>query len=580
MSKKIMIFVLLLFITSPVFSMMEITVEADKPIKNYNYVLGKDELSLLNPADTADAIKGITELNVVKRGLSRIQGDIMITAGTYEQASVMLDGIRINDPQTGHYNLDIPVTSLDIESIGVITTASPYFGFGAFTGLVSVQSRVISKDSVMTRAEYGTYNTWSAAVMAAKKVNDFKASISAEKAGSDGYWPETDFIKNTAFFKAGYGGNILSLAYEDKNYGAYDFYTPGRNMPSREFLITRYAALNLKPWEFLSVKPYYRYHYDKFILNNDNPSYYQNRHNTSLYGADADMRLKPDENFEIRAKTGLRREEIQSSSFKNHYRAVGEADIAAAISLPADFKLSAEGALISYNSTAQTDFLRSAMLEWNGLEVAKLYAGCSESARYPSFTELYYNDPFTAGNDALKPERNLDFKAGFDMEVGAIHFSVEGLYRYSTDLIDWGKNDPGDAKWAADNIGKVNTGSVTSALKMPLAVFNISAGHTYTDSYASVSYISKYGANYLRNKFFTSVDFELYGLITYLSYMYKNYDDRKDAYNSFDISVSYTFMEAVTAMIKCENMANMYYEEIKGIPAPGRVLKVIITTQF
>ncbi|PKL92282.1 MAG: hypothetical protein CVV21_05885 [Candidatus Goldiibacteriota bacterium HGW-Goldbacteria-1] len=580
MLKKLMLFFLLLCITSPAFSMMEIMVEADMPIKNFNYVLGQDELTLLNPADTADAIKGITELNVVKRGLGRMQGDIMITAGTYEQAAVMLDGIRINDPQTGHYNLDIPITSLDIESIGVITTASPFSGFGAFTGLVSVQSRNISKDSVMTRGEYGSYNTWSAAVMAAKKVNDITASISAEKAGSDGYWPETDYTKNTAFFKAGYGSNTLSLAYEDKNYGAYDFYTPGKNMPSREFLITRYAALNLKPWEFLSVKPYYRYHYDKFILNNNNPSYYQNRHNTSLYGADADVQLKPHDSVEVRAKAGLRREEIQSSSFKNHYRAVGEADIAAAISLPADLKLSVEGALTSYNSTAETDFLRSAMLEWKGLEVAKLYAGCSESSRYPSFTELYYNDPYTAGNDALKPERSLDLKTGFDMEVGAIHFSVEGLYRYSTDLIDWGKNDPSDAKWAVDNIGRVNTGSVTSALKMPFAIFNISAGHTYTDSYASSAYISKYGANYLRNKFFASVDFELYGFITYLSYMYKSYDDRKDAYNGFDASVSYTFMEIVTAVIKCENLANMYYEEIIGIPAPGRVLKVIVSTQF
>jgi len=578
--KKLVILVILISISAmPAYSMMEITVEAENPVKAYTRVLGQEELNLLKPADTADAIKSLTEINVISRGLGTVQGDIIISAGTYEQAAVTLDGVRINDPQTGHYSADIPVTSLDTASVSINTGAAAS-GFGAFTGSVGVETRGAAKDEIRLKGEYGTYNIWLSALSAAKTAGDFYASISVEKTGSDGYRKETDFMKNTVFFKTGYKNNTLSLAYQDKNYGAYDFYTPGKNMPSREFLITRYAALDLQPWEFLSIKPYYRYHYDKFILNNDNPSYYQNRHNTAVYGADVKAPFKINDNINARVKAGLRREEIQSSSFNNHYRASGEADAAVSAVFLDDFTLYVQGVLASYNTIADTEFMHSASLEWKGLQVIKLYAGYSQSARYPSFTELYYSDPFTQGSSGLKPERNLECRAGLNMDVGAVEFSAGGMLRYSQGLIDWGKENVSDLKWTIANRGESDTASLTFLLKMPFSIFNLSAGHTYTDSYSRASYIPKYGANYLKNKFFASVDFQLYGVTSFFCYTHKNYDERNDAFNSFDASLSYVFGGIVTASLKCENIANMYYEEIKGIPAPGRVIKASVLTEF
>ncbi|HRQ44944.1 MAG TPA: TonB-dependent receptor plug domain-containing protein, partial [Candidatus Goldiibacteriota bacterium] len=120
--KKLVILVILISISAmPAYSMMEITVEAENPVKAYTRVLGQEELNLLKPADTADAIKSLTEINVISRGLGTVQGDIIISAGTYEQAAVTLDGVRINDPQTGHYSADIPVTSLDTASVSINT---------------------------------------------------------------------------------------------------------------------------------------------------------------------------------------------------------------------------------------------------------------------------------------------------------------------------------------------------------------------------------------------------------------------------------------------------------------------------
>ena len=69
---------------------------------------------------TPDILKYVSGVDLRYRSTSGVQGDLSIRGSTYEQVDVLIDGIRINDSQTGHHNLDIPLTSMDIEKIEVI----------------------------------------------------------------------------------------------------------------------------------------------------------------------------------------------------------------------------------------------------------------------------------------------------------------------------------------------------------------------------------------------------------------------------------------------------------------------------
>ncbi|MBI4846852.1 MAG: Plug domain-containing protein, partial [Candidatus Omnitrophica bacterium] len=62
----------------------------------------------------------ISSLNMSRRGPMDIQSDLQIRGANFEQSDIVLNGIKLNDPQTGHFNLDMPFFLEDFEKISVI----------------------------------------------------------------------------------------------------------------------------------------------------------------------------------------------------------------------------------------------------------------------------------------------------------------------------------------------------------------------------------------------------------------------------------------------------------------------------
>ena len=78
-------------------------------------------------------------VDVRQRSGQGIQSDISIRGGNFEQVLIMLNGIKMNDPQTGHHNMDIPVSLEQIKRIEILTGgASRVFGNYAFTGSINI----------------------------------------------------------------------------------------------------------------------------------------------------------------------------------------------------------------------------------------------------------------------------------------------------------------------------------------------------------------------------------------------------------------------------------------------------------
>ncbi|MDD4981486.1 MAG: TonB-dependent receptor plug domain-containing protein, partial [Candidatus Omnitrophica bacterium] len=81
----------------------------------------------------------VTFLNLQARSPNNsIHADFSLRGSNFQGVRVLLNGRRINDPQTGHYNADIPLTKEDISSIDILSGVSPSgFGPDAIGGTVN-----------------------------------------------------------------------------------------------------------------------------------------------------------------------------------------------------------------------------------------------------------------------------------------------------------------------------------------------------------------------------------------------------------------------------------------------------------
>ena len=80
-------------------------------------VLGREEIAAAPAQSVNDLLKYAAGVDVRQRGAIGAQTDIGIRGGTSEHIAILLDGINICDPQTGHNAFDLPVDIGDIERI-------------------------------------------------------------------------------------------------------------------------------------------------------------------------------------------------------------------------------------------------------------------------------------------------------------------------------------------------------------------------------------------------------------------------------------------------------------------------------
>ncbi|MFW6210824.1 MAG: TonB-dependent receptor plug domain-containing protein [bacterium] len=563
------------------YSSINIFVEGADESRPYNYTVKAENIEKNGYNSIPDILSGLSEINAVSRSFSKIQADISVLGGSFEQTAVFLDGVRINDPQTGHYNFDIPATILDISGITIHKKPALISGADSYSGGISIDTKKPVKNEFKYRSVYGSHNTFQNTFLMMKKINKFGFSLSGETASSAGYSEGTDYITKTFFFKAGYGDIYrFTLGFDEKDYGAYDFYTPGAGMDSREFVITKYMSFSAEPLKGLRADVYFRSHYDRFILADSDPSYYSNRHTTGTYGINLKYSRDISQNIRGSAAYNINRDEMQSSGMGNHYR------FRSAISADCSFqpgrnweaklKFGAE----KNHEGGEWGFVPSLLLEYDIMPFMDAYISYAHSLRHPNFTELYYDSPLNKGSPELKPEKIKSFNTGFNIDIGAIGFRAEGFIKRGLDIIDWEKEDESENIWKIKNIGKINTAGYTVSAGFPVKFFDFYADYTYTDSYAENSYISKYGITNLRNKLDLGVEFEILKCRAAFIYGYKNYDSRDDYFSAADIKVSRKFRDVFEVFLKGENIFNSYFKEIPGIPAAGRYFEAGITAVY
>ena len=215
-----------------------------------------------------DLLETLSGVDIRNRGVGGTQSDISIRGGSFDQVLVLLNGVNITDPQTGHYNLDIPIELSDIARIELLQgSAARIYGPNAFSGAINIVTNgktIKSAAAQLTAGSYGTFTQNVSGNWGNKKIASF-ASFSNKN--SDGYISNTDYkilnaFSHTTLNTVSAGKFDLQLAYQQKSYGANAFYSfkyPSQFDHTKTFFGSLSWLLHLKNME-IQTQGYARRH--------------------------------------------------------------------------------------------------------------------------------------------------------------------------------------------------------------------------------------------------------------------------------------------------------------------------------
>ena len=121
----------------------EVTITSNRSMYNEEFkiihTIDAQEIKSSANQTIADILEFAINIDNRERGGQGVQSDISIRGGTFEQTLILLNGIKLNDPQTGHHNLNIPISPEIIERIEVSTGgASRIYGNYAYCGIINI----------------------------------------------------------------------------------------------------------------------------------------------------------------------------------------------------------------------------------------------------------------------------------------------------------------------------------------------------------------------------------------------------------------------------------------------------------
>ena len=204
---------------------------ADKAVRLVQ-VINRQDIEASSASSVNDLLKLAAGVDVRQRGGFGIQTDIGVNGGTEDQLTILLNGVNISNPHTGHLAADFPVNVDDIERIEVIEGgASRVYGSQAFAGAINIVTRTEKESSVGAHLQGGSYGTFGVNAHVSLKGNHFNNRISGGYARSDGGTYNDDFNKGNAYWNGKYESQLFDATFHaglsTMNYGANTFYGTG-----------------------------------------------------------------------------------------------------------------------------------------------------------------------------------------------------------------------------------------------------------------------------------------------------------------------------------------------------------------
>ncbi|WP_066222395.1 TonB-dependent receptor plug domain-containing protein [Formosa haliotis] len=542
-------------------------------------IITSEDIQASAATNVADLLQQVAGVDIRRRGTAGMQADLYIRGGSFDQTLLLIDGIKVDDAQTGHHTMNMALPIEVIERIEIISgPAARVFGQNAFTGAVNIVTKKSTENLLTLDTQVGSFNTLNAAVTGGVNLDNSSHVVHMSKNTSGGYRHNTDYDNQNYFIKSTFNKNKLPInflaALSERDFGANGFYSTPSATEQYEETQTSLIGISTKiknnDW---IIKPqlYWRRNQDMYLYDRNNPTGYRNLHITNKIGAEVNASYTS--NLGI---TGFGVDVAQVFLASNN---LGDRDrLMTTLFLEHQFKFFNDkldvtpGIAVTYYSDFKFHAFPGMDLGYELSDNFKIYGNVGYTYRIPTYTDLYYSDPTTLGNPDLDPEEAIAEEIGLKFNKANFTASVAFFNRDSRDLIDYVKDNEEDL-WQATNIAEVNTKGIDVYANYGFTIGaymqSLNASYTYIDDEVKdldVNY-SKYAINSLKHHFVTRFTSQFFQNLSQ-SIIYK-YAERTsgETYSVVDASLNYNF-KAFEFSVIANNIFNTEYTETNLVPMP------------
>ena len=549
-------------------------------------IISSNEIQQIPANNVSDLLQQVTGIDVRRRGAGGVQGDLYIRGGGFDQTLLLVDGMKMDDAQTGHHTLNMILPLYLIERIEIIKgPAARIFGQNAFNGAINI----VTKDFVAQRGavemnlnelSYGSFEQKNISLSTKISGKNIKYLISYSGNRSDGYRHNTDFKKNNYFIKTSFNTNNkpidVLVSFNENKFGANGFYaSPSATEQYEETQASLFGISTTINSENLSITPklYWRRGQDEYIYIRDNPSVYRNLHKTNKVSAELSGSY-----FSDLGVTGfgidLSSVNISSNNLGEHKRTTVNLFADHTFKLMDNKLMVSPGIAFSYFSDLSFHSFPGLDLGYNLNSNFKLYSNIGKTYRIPTYTDLYYSDRTTIGNENLNPESAISTEFGVKYDTSNVKFTASFFNRNAKNIIDYAKENEEDL-WKAVNIGSLNSNGYEFDFSYSFKSFNtlssansISIGYTKIkdNNYVTNINFSRYSLNSLKHHLASNLNLNYIKNINH-SIVFK-YAERSDKSNYSVLDSKIMFKKSI--FIYINNILNEQYSETNLVPMPGR----------
>ncbi len=580
-----------------------------------------------------DVLKLVAGADIRSRGAKGVQSDISIRGGNFDQVLILLNGIKVNNPQTGHHSLDLPVDLSMLDHIEIIEgSAGQSFGVNAYAGVINLVTKNPKKEQAQTGLKIGQYSYLKTDFDLSHSLGNLAVYNGFSYQRSDGYLTN-EKINNTDFYAIKDFVHIhlnldklpvdIQAGYHQKDFGANSFYTskyPWQYEKTHGYFASVQTSFGHK----INWKPSisYKLHYDEFQLFRESiyhytNGYYVHEQDTAQYAPGfyykghnyhKTQQISATVNMQYRSKLGI----------TNAYFAISDDRIWSNVLGTNLNKPIVASDRITYTKGSDRTYLESHFNQTKQIKNFNVgaginllyspdyeeqitgggfinyqknhftyYASLNTASRLPSFTDLYYQGPTNIGNPDLQPETSISYELGAKYHHKKTFATVSGFYRKSNNTIDWIKYNLTD-KWQPQNLTQLHTYGLEASIKHRFQnkfAQQLIASYAYLnmDKANQMPFVSKYALDYLKHKL--SVQFSHYFFWKTTIHWTGIYKDRagqyidyvNEQYQLFDykpyflthVKINKQFKKTRIAL-SIENLFDTIYNDLSYIKMPGR----------
>ena len=594
-------------------------------------VIMGEELQNLPIHSLDELFRYIPFLETHARGAFGVQSDILMRGGTFNQVLVLLDGMRINDPLTGHFNAYIPVSLSEISRIEVYRgPASSLYGPDAVGGVINIITKSFlagdEGENIEGRVEswYGQHNLFrlNSGIHVSKGRLKLGAGVTFNRSDGHALEPDSlwgDFRLGTASISASYKitENIeagFRTAYDNRLFNARYFYTISPLDLSREQVEKlwnqAFLRFRLNPSNILTVQAALQSTADSFLFN---PMFPANIHTTRYHNYQVNHQFISPSGLRLSSGLQADRKMISSSDRGNHRQWHSGAYLVISGRIWQQGTVSG-GIRTDYNPVYGLELLPQVNIS-RSVDRWNFRGAAGRSIRAPDFTEQYISTGLAGplspgrnlGNPHLIAERSWSLEAGIDRSLfEGVQLTTTVFYRFSRDLIDYVITDseniennqnlsPGESYFFARNIGLLNTFGFEAQLEgnhnlSGTRILQWGLAYQALNSVSEDDLVSKYLSAHARNLVNARIGLAGNAVRLQCTSLYKRRDAAAVAAINESLESNYFLLnlradaflleKRLMLSLQVNNLLDKSYSDVLGAKMPGRWVAGGITWKF